>query len=146
MGHNEDRELVPLKSDFDVVWRGYRRSQVQFFIQQTETEVRILTEDRDSALSQVADLSNQLEETRAEIEGLRQQLDDLSRTPIDESALSDRLRRMVRLANDEAEEIVSSARATAEHEWTRAEEAAAELRGRYQSLVADADEWRRQAE
>ncbi|GAB3299689.1 hypothetical protein [Parasphingorhabdus pacifica] len=146
MGQNEDRELVPLKSDFDVVWRGFRRSQVKFYIQQTENEVRMLTEDRDSALSQVADLSEELNQARAEIETLRKQLDDVCRTPVDESALSDRMRRMVRLAQDEAAEVVSSARATAEHEWARAEQSAAELRARYESLVAEADHWRRQSE
>lgn len=137
---------MPLKSEFDVTWRGYRRSQVQFFIQQAETEIRILSEDRDASLSQVDELSNQLAEARGQIEGLRQQLDEQSKTPIDEATLSDRLRRMVRLANDEAQEIVSSARATAEHEWARAEQTATELRDRYQRLVAEADEWRRQAE
>ncbi len=146
MRHNDDRELVPLKSDFDVVWRGFRRSQVQFYIQQTETEVRMLTEDRDSALSQVSDLGAELEQAREEIDSLRTQLDDVCRSPIDESALSDRLRRRVRLAQNEAEEIVSSARATAEHEWSRSEQAAAELRARYERLVSDADEWRRQAD
>lgn len=146
MRHNEDRELVPLKSDFDVVWRGYRRSQVRFYIQQTETEVRILTEDRDSALSQVDDLSVELEQMRAEVASLHRQLDDVAKTPIDETALSDRLRRMVRLAQDEANEVVSAARATAEHEWARSEQAASELRERYQRLVASADEWRQQWE
>lgn len=146
MGHNDDRELVPLKSDFDVVWYGFRRSQVRYYLQRTEAELRMLTEDRDSAMSQVADLSAQLEESRAEVESLRKQLDDVSRTPIDESALSDRMRRMVRLAHDEAEEIVSAARAAAEHEWARSEQSAAELRQRYERLVAEADEWRRQSE
>ena len=70
---------MPLKSDFDVVWYGFRRSQVKFYIQQTEAEVRMLTEDRDSALSQVADLSAQLDEARAEIESLRKQLDEQAR-------------------------------------------------------------------
>ena len=146
MGQNEDRELVPLKSDFDVVWRGFRRSQVKFYIQQTENEVRMLTEDRDSALSQVADLSEELNQARTEIESLRKQLDDVCRMPIEESALSDRMRRMVRLAHDEAEEVTASARAAAEHEWARAEQSAAELRARYESLVAEADQWRRQSE
>jgi chromosome segregation ATPase len=146
VGHHEDRELVPLKSDFDVVWRGYRRSQVRFYIQQTETEMRILTEDRDSALSQVDDLSAELESARGEIEALRRQLDEVAKSPIDESALSDRLRRMVRLAHDEADEVLSSARATAEHEWARSEQAASELRERYQRLVTSADEWRQQWE
>ena len=144
--NNEDRELVPLKSDFDTVWYGYRRSQVRFYIQQTDAEVRMLTEDRDAALSQVADLSQQLEQARAEIEQLREQYDAVCREPIDESALSDRLRRMVRLAHDEAAEVTSSAQAAAEHEWARAEQSAAELRGRYEKLVAEADQWRRQSE
>lgn len=76
MGQKEDRELVPLKADFDVTWRGYRRSQVQFYMQQSETEIRMLTEDRDSALSQVEDLSAELNQARGEIESMRQQLDD----------------------------------------------------------------------
>lgn len=146
VGQNENRELVPLKSDFDVVWYGFRRSQVKFYIEQTEAEMRMLSEDRDSAMSQVADLSAQLDQARAEVESLRQQLDEIARTPIEESALSDRLRRMVRLANDEAKEIVSSAQAAAEHEWARSEQSAAELRTRYENLVAEADQWRRQSE
>jgi vacuolar-type H+-ATPase subunit H len=143
---DEDRDLVPLKADFDRVWRGYRRSQVQFYMQQTENEVRMLVEDRDSALSQVADLTAELEQARSEVDELRNQLDDMCRKPIDEAGLPDRLCRMIRLAHDEADEIVSCARATAEHEWARAEEAAAELRARYQRLVDEADKWRRQAE
>ena len=98
--HNEDRELVPLKSDFDTVWYGYRRSQVRFYIQQTDAEVRMLTEDRDAALSQVDDLSQQLEQARSEIEALRAQFDEVCKQPVDEAGLSDRLRRMVRLAHD----------------------------------------------
>ncbi|WP_338598382.1 cellulose-binding protein [Saccharopolyspora sp. SCSIO 74807] len=147
MGYNnEDRDLVPLKSDFDTVWYGYRRSQVRFYIQQTDAEVRMLTEDRDAALSQVADLSAELEQARAEIEQLREQYDAVCRTPIEETALSDRMRRMVRLAHDEAAEVVSSAQAASEHEWARAEQSAAELRTRYENLVAEADQWRRQSE
>lgn len=139
MGHNEDRELVPLKSEFDVVWRGYRRSQVRFYIQQTETELRILAEDRDSALSQVAELTAQLAEARNEIESLNKQVDAISRSPIDETALTHRMQRMIMLAHDEADEIVASARATAEHEWARSQQSASELRGRYEKMVAEAD-------
>ncbi|MHA6803319.1 cellulose-binding protein [Salinifilum ghardaiensis] len=146
MGQQEDRELVPLQADFDTVWWGYRRSQVKFYIQQAENEIRMLAEDRDSALGQVADLSQQLEQARADIDSLQRQLDEQARTPVDETALSDRLRRMVRLAKDEAEEITASARAAAEHEWARSEQSAAELRNRYEQLVAEADEWRRQSE
>lgn len=146
MSPNEDRDLVPLKADFDLVWRGYRRSQVQFYIRQTENEVRMLVEDRDSALSQVTDLAAELEQARSEIDELRARLDEVYRKPVDEAGLSDRLCRMIRLAQDEADEVVSCARATAEHEWARAEEAAAELRARYQRLVDEADKWRRQAE
>jgi chromosome segregation ATPase len=146
VGHIEDRELVPLKSDFDTVWYGFRRSQVKFYIQQTENEIRLVTEDRDSALSQVAELTAQLNQARAEVDSLQQQLDEQARTPIEAVALSDRLRRMVRLAQDEADEIVAAAQAASEHEWARSEQAAAELRNQYEKLVAEADEWRRQSE
>ncbi|GAA2342594.1 hypothetical protein GCM10009854_19140 [Saccharopolyspora halophila] len=137
---------MPLKADFDTVWYGFRRSQVKFYIQQTEAELELVTEDRDSALSQVSELSAQLEEARAQVESLKGELDAQARAPIEMDALSDRMRRMVRLAQDEAEEIRSSAQAAAEHEWSRSEQAAAELRGRYEKLVSEADEWRRQSE
>ncbi|TWF93786.1 cellulose-binding protein [Saccharopolyspora dendranthemae] len=146
MGHIEDRELVPLKADFDTVWYGYRRSQVKFYIQQTEAELRLVTEDRDSALSQVNELSTQLDQARAQVEELKAELDAQAQEPISTEALSDRMRRMVRLAQDEAKEIVASAQAASEHEWARSEQAAAELRNRYEKLVAEADEWRRQSE
>ncbi|WP_433872250.1 cellulose-binding protein [Saccharopolyspora sp. CA-218241] len=146
MGYNEDRELVPLKADFDGVWWGYRRSQVKFYVQQTEAELQLLAEDRDSALSQVADLSAQLDQARAEVEALKQQLDEQARTPIEESALSDRLRRMVRLAQDEASDVVAAAKSAAEHEWARSQQSAVELRTRYENLVAEADEWRQRTE
>jgi hypothetical protein len=134
-----------LKADFDRVWRGYRCSQVQFYMQQTENEVRMLTEDRDAALSQVSDISNELELARSEAEDLRAKLDQMCRQPIDETGLPDRLQRMVRLARDEAEEVISHARASAEHEWARAEEVAAELCARYQRLVDEAEKWREEA-
>ncbi|MEY8038438.1 cellulose-binding protein [Saccharopolyspora cebuensis] len=146
MGYNEDRELVPLKADFDGVWWGYRRSQVKFYVQQTEAELQLLAEDRDSALSQVADLSAQLDQARAEVEALKQQLDEQARAPIEESALSDRLRRMVRLAQDEASDVVAAAKSAAEHEWARSQQSAVELRTRYENLVAEADEWRQRTE
>ncbi len=119
---------------------------MQFYMQQSETEIRMLTEDRDAALSQVEDLSAELEQARAEIETMRKQFDDVCRTPIEEDALSDRMRRMVRLAHDEAAEVRACAQAAAEHEWARSEQSASELRGRYEALVSEADEWRRQAE
>ena len=69
MGLADDRELLPLGSGFDVVRKGgYHRAQVDEHLERIDADLRILTSDRDAAVSQASDLSKQLESARAEIE------------------------------------------------------------------------------
>jgi cell division septum initiation protein DivIVA len=137
-------ELVPLHTDFDVVWRGCDRGQVAAYVERVEEELRLLAVDRDAATRRADALAAQLEAARAEIQELTEKLDRLSRTPADPVALTDRLRRMVDLAHAEADEIVTRARATAEQTRTSAEQAADRLRRRGEYLVEEADRRRRE--
>ncbi|MFJ6675784.1 hypothetical protein ACIQMJ_32170 [Actinosynnema sp. NPDC091369] len=141
-----DGDLVPLRADFDVVWRGYDRGQVRRYVEGVEGELRVLAVDRDAAEARADDLARQLETARAEIRVLREHVDRISRTPIDPAALTERLRRMAELAHEEAAEITDRARAVAEHRWATAERAAARVRERSERLVAELDAQRRQAE
>ncbi|TQM84335.1 hypothetical protein FHX81_6779 [Saccharothrix saharensis] len=141
-----DGDLVPLRADFDVVWRGYDRAQVRHYVEGVEGELRVLAVDRDAAEARADDLARQLETARAEIRVLREHIDRISRTPIDPAALTERLRRMAELAHEEADEVAERARAVAEAHWATAERAAARVRERSDRLVAELDAQRRQAE
>ena len=139
-------ELVPLHTDFDVVWRGCDRGQVAAYVERVEEELRLLAADRDAATRRADALAARLEAARAEIQELTEKLDRAARTPADPAALTDRLRRMVELAHAEADEIVTRARATAEQTRMSAQESAARLHRRAEYLVEEADRRRREVD
>jgi cell division septum initiation protein DivIVA len=137
-------ELVPLHTDFDLVWRGCDREQVRQYVARVETELRLLTVDRDAAVRRADALAEQLAAARAEVRALAERLDRVCRTPVDPGGLGERLRHMVELAHAEAEEITTRARAAAEQDRATAQQAADRLRRRSEYLVAELD--RRRAE
>ena len=142
----EDRELVPLGSAFDVVRRGYDRSQVDEHLERVDADLRILAADRDAAVSRAEELTKQLDNQRAQIGTMQSELDRSSAPPTTIEGLSERLARMLRLAQDEAADI----RAQAENETAaaiaKAEADAVALRERYQQLLTELDERRVQME
>ncbi len=139
-------ELVPLHTDFDLVWRGCDRGQVQEYVQRVETELRLLAVDRDAAERRADALAAQLAAARAEVRELTERLDRLSRAPVDPATLTERLRRMAELAHAEAEEITGRARTAAEQTRVAAQQAADRLHRRAEYLVAEADRRRQEME
>ena len=139
-------ELVPLKIDFDAVFRGYDREQVREYVHATERDIQLLTADRDAAVNQAEDLTRQLGSARAAIRNLQATIDRISRTPPDPAGLSERLRRMVELATAEADETTRRARAAAERTWRHAEDTAARLTERHRELLTELDQRRRDME
>lgn len=139
-------DLVPLRTDFDLVWRGYDRDQVRHHVHSMEADLRLLAVDRDAAVARAEDLTQQLEAARTDNGALRARIDRISRTPIEPDALTERLRRMVELAHEEAADITARARAAAEHSWATANQAADRLRHRAEQLVADLDRRRQEME
>jgi hypothetical protein len=135
-------ELVPLRTAFDVLWRGFDRRQVKAFVRHAEAESRLVAADRDAATAQVEELATQLEELRSENRRLRAKLDRVCRTPIEPDALTERLARMQELARDEAAEITARGQAAAEDTWASAEQAGTRMREHYQRLIAELDQQR----
>ena len=88
------------------------------------------------------DLARQLEAARSEIAELRGQVERLSLPPTTLEGLSERLQRMLRLAQDEANEIKARAEAEGGHIRAKAEADAGVLRARYEKLIAELDERR----
>src|SRR3954454_11708872 len=121
------RELLPhheAQHSFDVVLRGYDRSQVADTIERLEADFRIAIADRDAAVSRSADMAAQLSALHAEIESLRRKAATAT-APTFEN-ISERIQHMLQLAEEEAAEIRHAAEldAQAVREQTAAEERA----------------------
>jgi DNA repair exonuclease SbcCD ATPase subunit len=144
MARPEDRELVPLKPGFDVVWHGFDRAQVKQYLEDLEDEIKLISADRNAALSQVADLTEQLRSAHSRITDLGKQVTELVELPKNPDDLDDRCKRMVQLAHHQAAEITARAQAAATHSWSGAEDAAAKLRSGYEKLLADLDKQRQE--
>ncbi|GGS52946.1 MULTISPECIES: chromosome segregation protein [Actinokineospora] len=146
MGLGEERELVPLGPGFDITKRGYHTAQVNEHLERMEAELQLLHADRNAAVAQAADLAKQLEHSRTEIGDLRKQVDRLSLPPTTLEGLSERLQRMLRLAQEEAAETKARAEAEAGHIRAKAEADGAELRQRYERMLADLEKRRAEME
>src|SRR5688500_9701297 len=121
------RDLLPTpeaQHSFDVVLRGYDRSQVADTIERLEADFRIAIADRDAAVSRSADMAGQLSALHNEIESLRRKAATAS-APTFEN-ISERIQHMLQLAEEEAGEIRRAAEtdAMAVREQTAAEERA----------------------
>ena len=132
MRSDDDRDLLPSlgSSQFDVVRRGYDRDQVDDTIDGLQADMQILAADRDATTSQASALVQALDSARREIEELHGQLHRASRAPINVRGMSERLQRMLRLAQDEAAEIRARAESVAAQTQARAQQEAAGLRTR----------------
>ncbi len=137
-----DADRPPPETPFRVVRKGYDRAQVDEHFDRTDAELRVTAADRDAAASQAADLASQLDATRADIDALRSRADRMSVLPNDTEGLSDRLRRMLRLAQDEASEIRARAEADSAEVRSVAEQEAGDLRARFETMIAQAEERR----
>lgn len=144
MARPEDRELVPLKPGFDVVWHGFDRAQVKQYLEDLEDEIKLISADRNAALSQVADLTEQLRSAHSRITDLGKQVTELVELPKNPDDLDDRCKRMVQLAHHQAAEITARAQAAATHSWSGAEDAAAKLRSGYEKLLGELDKQRQE--
>lgn len=108
-----DADFLPMSAPFALVRKGYEPAQVEEHLGRVDAELRITAADRDAAASQSADLASQLDAARAEIEALHATVARISAGPSDTEGLSDRMQRMMRLAQDEASEIRARAEADA---------------------------------
>ena len=121
---HESMPMHEAQHSFDVVLRGYDRSQVADTIERLEADFRIALADRDAAVSRSADMAGQVSALHGEIEQLRRKAASAS-APTFEN-ISERIQHMLQLAEEEAGEIRRAAEldAHAVREQTAAEERA----------------------
>jgi colicin import membrane protein len=123
-------DLVPLRTGFDLCWRGYHREEVDDYIHDLEHDLRDVSADRDACTARAEHLAEALERSRAETNALRAELNRVCSTPLDVDVLPFRLSVMVEVATAEATSVLDRAQAC----WAAAQASAAKLRGHYDRL------------
>ncbi|WNV90042.1 hypothetical protein [Umezawaea sp. Da 62-37] len=101
----KEQEVVPLHAGFDVVYRGFHRRQVIEHIDNLDDQLRYTSLDRAEAMSQAADLRKLLEMTRQDLEDARSRVERLEMSPSTTAGATERLHRMLLLAEDESAEL-----------------------------------------
>ena len=91
---------------FEVVRRGYDQRQVDSHLGRLDAEIRILVADRNAAVEQATQLGRELDESRARAERLRSQVRTLISPPTSVPGMSERMRSMLRLAEDEVSDCL----------------------------------------
>src|ERR671917_1314613 len=81
MGSVHDRDLLPMRSTFDIVRRGYDCAQVDYQLAQLQADLQIAAADRDAGAAQAGQLAQQLEAARGELDDLRVQAQRLAPPP-----------------------------------------------------------------
>jgi chromosome segregation ATPase len=138
MGSVDDRDLLPMRSTFDIVRRVYDCAQVDYQLEQLRADLRIAMADRNAGAAQAAELARTLEGARGEIDDLRAQLNRLAAPPTSVEGMSERVVRMLRTAQAEAAQIIANATTAATATRAEVEREAEELRARYDQMIAEA--------
>ena len=97
------------EAGFEVVRRGYDQGQVDTHLRTLDAHVSILVADRNAALEQAGQLARELDESRVRAEKLRAQVRTLVSPGQNVQGMSERMRAMLRLAQDEVTEMLSGA-------------------------------------
>src|SRR5437764_14272915 len=127
MSH-EHTELLPLGqmgNQFELSIRGYDRGQVDEHLLRLEDDMRVALADRDIAAARSADLAAQLAAAHGEIEALRTTMQRLE-LPTPEN-IGERVRHMLALAEEEANDVRSRAHEDTAVLQARADRISAEI-------------------
>ena len=104
-----DPATPPQDGVFLVGRRGYDPHQVDAHLRRVDAEIRILVADRDAAVDQAAQLGRELDEARLRADRLRTQVRTMAARPSDVQGMSERMRTMLRLAEDEVADMLRRA-------------------------------------
>ncbi|WP_205660401.1 cell division protein DivIVA [Amycolatopsis antarctica] len=118
---------------FGITFRGYDQSQVDAQHRRLTAEIAALTRNRDESASSVAELSKALGYTQRELSDAKAALTRMAAGPASSAGMTERVRTMMQLAEEEIAELREKTVADAEATRAAAEQYAVDVR-------ADADE------
>lgn len=116
------------RPEFDVAMRGYDRRQVQDHVERMDGELASAASERDAAMARSADLAAQLASAYAEVESLRRKIRTDVSTAVTAENVSDRIRTMLELAEEEASRLREEAQLYADQTRRSADEDVARVR------------------
>ncbi len=119
-----------------MVRKGYDQAQVDTHLRRLDADVRILATDRDAALDQAAQLNRELDDSRARADRLRAQVRTLVSPQQSVQGMSERMRSMLRLAEDEVAEMLVRAETEVNKRVREAEQKAEQIVTDAQNQVA----------
>lgn len=128
--------VAPPTDGFALGRRGYDPQQVDAHLRRLDAEVRILVADRDAAVDQAAQLGRELDEARLRAERLRTQVRTMAGRPSDVQGMSERMRTMLRLAEDEVADMLRRADGEVARRLSEADANAEQVRGAAQREAA----------
>ncbi|MCS7480218.1 hypothetical protein ACFFQW_42320 [Umezawaea endophytica] len=145
-GPDGNGQTAARTAHFDVVLRGYNQRQVNERVTRLEFDLKNASRSRDAAAAQVAELSKVVAGTRAELDKVKAQLSSLAASPISASNVTERVRIMMGLAEEEIADIRKAAIDHANNTRAEADRFAAEQKALHQRKNAETDDRRRQLE
>ena len=92
-------------SHFDIVLRGYNQRQVNERVTRLGYDLKNAAKSRDEAVAQVAELSKALNYAQQELSDTKARLERMAMNPSSATAMTERVREMMRLADEEVSEI-----------------------------------------
>lgn len=116
--------MVPLYPAFETALRGFHRRQVLDYVESAEEQARLLDAERADALRQADNLRRLLEIARHDLDDARERLSRLEMSPTTVTGMSERMRQMMVLAEDESNSL-----------RRKAEQEAAVLRGTAKTMA-----------
>lgn len=133
MDQERGSELIPLSDaaplpTFDLSLRGYDRRQVDEYLDRLEHTLSVTQADRDGVSARTQALQRRVDELQAEIESSRQELLESARPTY--AGLGDRVAQLLRLAEEEAEQLRAEALRDVSHIRDNADELLAEAEQR----------------
>ena len=137
-------EWLPAQVPFDLVRRGFAPDQVTAHLERLEYDLRIATANGDATNQRLSEVTANLHSAQSEVDELRTQLDNLAREPVSMTGLSNRMQRMIRLAEEEAAEIRARANAEAEKLKNAAAAVTAATAAERETFDAERERTRRQ--
>lgn len=133
MAAAEDRDPAAPDVSFAVVRHGFDRTAVRRHLDELTARLERAEADRHEARDQAAEYQGELEIARREIAALTERLDSFGAPEGADGG------RMLEIARSQAAEITARAKAAADGTWSAAEEASAQLRERYRTLLGELD-------
>lgn len=117
---------------FDIARRGYDQAQVDAHLARLDAQIRVMATDRLATVDQADQLTRELGEARDRTDRLRAQVRTLVSPPQSVQGMSERMRAMLRLAEDEVTEMLG-------HAETEVNDQVREAESKAVQTVADAE-------